>query len=86
MLSITPVLAIQIADKPGSLMAVLDILAEHSINLEYCYAFTARKENYAYMILRVADNEKAVEVLTSKGIKLICQSELSQVFGDSPLQ
>ncbi len=78
--SITPVLAVEFADTPGSLLGILEILGENELNLEYTYAFTARKKDCAYMILRMEDNNKAADVLTAAGIKLICQSELSSLF------
>ncbi len=74
--SITSVLAVAIPDEPGGLYKILNILAEHEINLEYTYAFITRKKDLAYMIIRVADNEKAIEVLTENHIKLVCQDEL----------
>ncbi len=78
--SITPVLAVGIPDRPGSLVKVLDLLGDNGVNLEYTYAFTTRKKDMAYMIFRVTDNEKAIEVLTKNGIQPICQSELSKLF------
>ena len=54
-------------------------VGEMDINLEYSYAFTTRKKDVAYMILRVNDNEKAVEVLTENGIKLVDQDEISKL-------
>ena len=78
--SITPVLAVEMPDKPGSLAKILDLLAENEINLEYTYAFTSRKEGYAYMILRVTDNERAIEVLGENGVKLICQHDTGGIF------
>lgn len=74
--SITPVLAVAIPDEPGGLHKVLTILGDNKINLEYTYAFISRKKDLAYMIFRVEDNEKAIEVLSKNGIKLICQDEL----------
>ena len=78
--SVTPVLAVEMPDKPGSLAKILDLLAENEINLEYTYAFTSRKEGYAYMILRVTDNERAIEVLGENGVKLICQHDMGGIF------
>lgn len=80
--SVTPVLAVEIPDRPGSLVGVLDALADGGVNLEYTYAFLARKKNSAYMIFRVTDNERAAEVLKQKGIKPICQDELAGLFED----
>ena len=77
--SITPVLAVEVADEPGSLLKILTILGDNQINLEYTYAFITRKKDLAYMIFRVEDNEKAIEVLTQKGIKLICQDALYEL-------
>lgn len=76
--SITPVLAVAIPDEPGGLHKVLTILGENKINLEYTYAFISRKKDLAYMIFRVEDNERAIEVLSKHGIRLICQDELSE--------
>lgn len=80
--SITKVLAVEISDKPGSLVKVLNILGENGVNLEYTYVFTARKEGHAYSIIRVADNERAADVLSKNGVKLICQDELAGLFGE----
>ncbi|WP_040196369.1 acetolactate synthase [Candidatus Soleaferrea massiliensis] len=80
--SITKVLAVEIPDKPGSLVHMLEMLGENDVNLEYTYAFTIRKADRAYMILRVADNERAIEVLSKNGVKLICQDNLSDLFAD----
>lgn len=77
--SVTKVLAVAIPDKPGSLLHTLTVLGENGINLEYSYAFTTSKKDVAYMILRVNDNEKAVEVMSEAGIKLVDQDEISKL-------
>lgn len=77
--SITPVLAVAIPDEAGSLLNILNILRDHSINLEYTYAFITRKKDLAYMILRVEDNEKASEILTKNNITLISQDDLCEI-------
>ena len=43
--SVTKVLAVEIPDKPGSLLRTLTVLGESNINLEYSYAFTTRKKD-----------------------------------------
>ena len=77
--SITPVLVVPIEDEAGGLDKILTILAENGINLEYTYAFITRNKDLAYMIFRVTDNEKAMEVLSQHGIKTICQDQLSSL-------
>lgn len=75
--SITPVLAVEMPDEPGSLFKILKMLGDGGVNLEYMYAFLTRKEATAYMVLRVEDNEKAVEILSRNGIHTVCQDALS---------
>ena len=75
--SITPVLAVEIPDEPGSLYKIMKILGDGGVNLEYTYAFLTRKQNTAYIILRVENNEKEVEVLGRQGIPTICQDSIS---------
>ena len=78
--SITPVLAVEIPDRPGGLVEILNILGQGHINLEYMYAFTARCKDRAYMIFRVADAEAAVKELNGRGVKLICHDEMAELF------
>lgn len=77
--SITPVLAVEMPDEPGSLFRILKILGDGGINLEYMYAFLTRKESTAYMVLRVEDNEKAAELLGRKGIHTISQDAVANL-------
>ena len=74
--SITPVLAVAIPDEPGSLYRVLTLLEEAGINLEYLYDFNTRKSDYAYLILKVDEVERAVDVLSKSKIKLLSQEDL----------
>lgn len=67
--TITPVLAISVPDEPGSLTRLLSVLAENDISLAYCYAFFEREGGKARIVLRVADNDKAVELLQAVGIE-----------------
>ena len=71
--SITPVLAVEMPDEPGSLFKILKILGDGNVNLEYMYAFLTRKEDTAYMVLRVEDNEKAADILSKSGIHTIAR-------------
>lgn len=78
--SMTPVIAVEIEDKPGALVHMLNILGENGVNIDYTYAFLAKKPDSAFMILRVADNAKAAKVLQKGGIRPIDQEELERMF------
>ena len=74
---VTPVLAVTIQDRPGALVRILEALEAADINVEYAYAFTARKVGEAYIILRVADPDKAGDVLQEAGIKLLSPEDIA---------
>ena len=80
--SITPVLAVEITDKPGSLVKMLTALSGGGVNIEYTYAFTARKKDMAYMLLRVNDSDKAVRVLMQNQVRPVSQEDLAGLFAD----
>lgn len=79
---ITKVLTVEIDDRPGALVGILNLLGDAQVNLEYTYAFLSRQEGKAYIILKVADNAKAGETLKKAGIRVICQDEMEKLFGD----
>lgn len=65
--SITSVLSVGIKDRPGGLAEVLKLLAENGIAIEYMYAFLAKKEDEAYVIMRIEKDAQAKQLLESKG-------------------
>jgi hypothetical protein len=74
--SVTPVLAVGLEDTPGSLVAILRLLSDAAITVEYLYAFTARKKNSAYVVFRVEDNARAIDVLKAGGVKIADATEI----------
>ena len=77
---ITKVLTIELEDKPGSLVKILDCLASQGVNVEYTYAFLSRVKDRAYLVIKTADNDKAVDLLKAAGITPVCQEDLARVF------
>lgn len=77
--NITPVLAVEMSDEPGSLNKILMLLGENQLNLEYTYAFNSRQKGKAYMILRVDENERTIDILAKNGIKMIGQDDLKNL-------
>lgn len=74
--TVTPVLAVAVDDRPGGLNKVLQVLVDNDINLEYTYAFVTRTTDKAYMVLRVADNDKAIQLLTANDVQLVSAEEV----------
>ena len=77
--SITPVIGVALSDTPGGLDRILSVLAAAQVNVEYMYAFLGGRENAAYMIFRVADNDKAAEALAAQDIKLVEPDEMANL-------
>ena len=73
-------LGVAIPDVPGGLNKVLQVLTDAQVNVEYMYAFLGGKDvEHAYMIFRVADNEKAAAALTERDIKTVDQEEMDNL-------
>ena len=73
LVSTTDVIAVDIPDKPGALHEITKLLGDNNINIEYLYSTLVKEE--AIIILRIDNLNKAVEVLKSKGVKLIEKQE-----------
>lgn len=69
--NITEVLAVEVDDRPGGLVSILDFIGEADINIEYMYAFTFHHGKHAVMVFRFDDPDKAIKVLGDKDIKVL---------------
>jgi len=72
----TDVLAVEIKDEPGGLNAVLEIIDQHGLNIEYLYAFVHSRQEIAVNIFRFDNLEKAINVLTENNIKVVKGDDL----------
>ena len=72
----TDVLAIEMENRPGSFHNVLKVLADAGLSLEYTYAFVTPIQGRACVILRVEDNEKAMEAFKKAGVRLLSFKEI----------
>ena len=73
------VVGVKIGDEPGKLSKALEVLEKEEINVEYLYAFMARTEKHAYVVLRVADTEAAEKALVDAGFKLITEADVCKL-------
>ena len=79
LIKMTDVIGVKIGDAPGELSAALGVLDKSGINLEYLYAFMARTEKHAYVVLRVEDNQSAEVALESAGFHLITDADVCEL-------
>ena len=79
LIKVVDVVGVKIGDEPGKLTAALDVLDKAGINMEYLYAFMARTEKHAYVVLRVENNELAESALTAAGFHLITDADVNKL-------
>jgi len=77
--NVTEVVAIEVADRPGGLADVLEIIEKASLNIEYMYAFTFRRGDKAVIVFRFDDPDAAIALMQSKGINVVGNIELYQL-------
>ena len=75
-LSMTPVSVVAVPDQVGGLAPVLQALADGQMDVEYMYSLFTHKEGTAYMVFRIADEARFVELLKPYGIALADKSDL----------
>ena len=79
LIKMTDVVGVKIGDQPGKLSKALEVLDEAKINMEYLYAFMARTEKHAYVVLRVADNDAAEKALEDSGFHMITDADVDKL-------
>jgi hypothetical protein len=72
----TEVVAIEVADQPGGLASVLEILAENDVNIEYMYGFVEKFSDKALLVFRFEDADFAQEVLAKHSISVVTRQEI----------
>ncbi len=79
LIKITEVVGVKIGDAPGKLSEALAVLDNSKINMEYLYAFMARTEKHAYVVLRVENNDAAEAALTEAGFHLVTDADIKKL-------
>lgn len=77
MVSLLEVLAVEVANRPGALQNVADLLGNHNINLANCSGFLTN--NRAVLIIEANEIEQARNVLKQHGFRLFSQEEMLQL-------
>ena len=79
LIKITDVVGVKIGDQPGKLSEALKVLDDNKINMEYLYAFMARTEKHAYVVIRVENNDTAEKTLLAAGFHLITEADVDKL-------
>ena len=76
LMSMTPVLVVAVPDKVGGIAPVLATLAEGNIDIEYMYSLFTHKDGMSYIVFRVAESDKFVELLKAHDMAPVTGEEL----------
>ena len=79
LIKVIDVVGVKVGDEPGKLAAALNVLDKADINVEYLYAFMARTEKHAYVVLRVEDNAVAEAALEAAGFRIISEADVNKL-------
>jgi hypothetical protein len=75
---VTDVIALEVADKPGGLAAILDALEGTGINVEYAYSLSGQGRGHALLLFRFSDPNAALKVLKDRNINTVGSEELAK--------
>jgi len=75
----TPVVAVEVPDRPGGLHSILELLSRKGINVEYTYAFVDRSGENALIIFRFDRIDEAIEILLENGITVLPGERVYQI-------
>ena len=75
-LSMTPVWAGEVPDRPAGLSELLEVLAEAQVDVEYMYSLFTHRNDCAYMVMRVSDDPRFLDALGKRRIRLMSKEDL----------
>ena len=73
---VTDMVAVEVADRPGGLAEILDVLEKAGVNVSFMYAFTEKRKGQAVLVFRFDDPDAAIRVLQKKGINVVDSRDL----------
>ncbi len=78
---VTQVVAVEVADRPGGLAAVLDALSKHRVEVDYVYAFTVKqahkaRTDHGVLVFRFKDPEAGLRALCAEKLKGLNENDL----------
>jgi hypothetical protein len=79
---ITDMLALEVADRPGGLAEVLEVIERANVNVEYTYAFPVKTGDKVLLLFRFNDTDAAIKALQAKKVNVVGTEELFKRIGN----
>jgi hypothetical protein len=73
---VTPVIAVEVADRSGGLASVLTTIERAGLNVEYMYAFVNKSGENAVLIFRFDDIDRAIGALQRDGFTILSGAQI----------
>ena len=68
---VTEVLAVEVADRPGGMAQLLEVMDRTGLNIEYMYAFTEKRSDKGILVFRFEDPDAAGQALQAAGVNIV---------------
>ncbi|HEO70287.1 MAG TPA: ACT domain-containing protein [Candidatus Hydrogenedentes bacterium] len=75
--TVNEVVAVEVADRPGGLADLLEVLDEAGINIDYMYAFTYGCDGKAALVFRFEDPDAAIAALEARSMGVLDDATLA---------
>lgn len=76
---INSVIAVEIDDREGIFYDIMCLCDQNGLNVEYTYSFVEQYSNKAILFLRFDNCDKAIEIFTKNGYKLLTSEEIKKI-------
>ncbi len=75
-LSMTPVWAVEVPDRPAGLSELLLTLAQAHVDIAYMYSLFTHRDGKAYMVLRISNEEAFIKAMAEHDLNVVGNAEL----------
>ncbi|NLF23362.1 MAG: ACT domain-containing protein [Lentisphaerae bacterium] len=79
--NVRDVVAAAVADQPGGMARLLDVIQQAGVNIEYMYAFAFRRGQEAVLVFRFDNPGRAVDALKAAGLNVLGGVDLFEPVG-----
>ncbi len=76
---VNTILAVEIDDREGLFYDLMNLCDKNGLNVEYTYSFVEQSSNKAILFLRIENSDKAIEVFSKNGYKLLTANEAKKI-------
>jgi hypothetical protein len=73
---VTDMVAVEVADQPGGLSRILEVVDKAGLNIEFMYAFTEKRGNRAILVFRFDDPDSAIKILRKRKVNVVASVDL----------